>query len=67
MEWVNVNDKLPYYGEPVLVWTTSGMCIAHRCGETITGSQPTWFESNGEHEFWNVLCWMPLPEPPENI
>lgn len=65
MEWISVEDKLPEYGNAVLVYTSSGICIAHICGKTITGDKPTWIETNGDYDFWNVTHWMPLPEPPD--
>jgi len=64
-QWINVKDKLPNHGESVIVWTTTGICIAEICGKTITGSRPTWIETNGESDFWNVTHWMPLPTPPD--
>jgi hypothetical protein len=66
MEWIRVKDSLPQFGESVLVWTYSGVCIASICGQTITGSKPTWIEWNGDHDFWNVTHWMPLPNLPES-
>jgi hypothetical protein len=64
MGWIRVEEKIPEFGQSVLVWTSIGMCIAAICGETITGNKPTWIEVNGDQDFWNVTHWMPLPEPP---
>ena len=57
-KWISVKDRLPECEEPVLLWTDYGeICIASRSGDG------KWYGSYQIID--NAVCWMPLPEPPE--
>ena len=56
--WISVKDRLPECEEPVLLWTDYGeICIASRSGDG------KWYGSYQIID--NAVCWMSLPEPPE--
>ena len=64
MEWISVNDKLPEFGEHVLVYCQIyGQYIAyyHRISGTNYGN---WHNGN-TLGILPPLYWMPLPEPPK--
>ena len=66
MEWISTKDRLPKYGERVLVWNS----IEWETGavdEEARIAIRTHTNENGEN--WDVATdvthWMPLPEPPK--
>lgn len=64
MEWINIKDRLPAEGEPVIVWESTGMTIAHLLGFSSDSRKPEWIESFGNCSFQSVTHWMELPKPP---
>lgn len=65
MEWISIKNELPEEGEPVIVCTPIGICIAHFIGFSTVSEKPEWIETNGDDPFRNVTHWMPLPNYPE--
>lgn len=70
MDWVNVEDRLPEYGEPVLIVVNG---VTQNVTYILDGyeNEPDWFEPHHfDHDDnlslrWNKAdYWMPLPEPP---
>lgn len=59
--WINVKDKLPEEDTEVLVMNYWGMEIA----AYTTNPVKRWYSYNGQEVI--VKCWMPLPEPPEEV
>lgn len=65
-EWISVEDRLPDYGENVLVWFGGDSIHAQRQFIVVTHREST--SSAGEH--WEsiyahyITHWMLLPEPP---
>lgn len=71
-EWISVSDRLPIYGDPVLI-------VGNGVTQNVTymrdgaDDEQDWFEpyffdhDDGCKVDWSkVTHWMPLPEPPEN-
>lgn len=56
MEWIHVGEKLPYYGETVLVFANDDITFAAHYSDWV-GKVYEITES--------VIWWMPLPFPPE--
>jgi hypothetical protein len=72
MNWISVEDKLPGYGEPVLLLSNS---VVQHVTYMLDGADdvPDWFEPfHFEHDdslklYWNSAThWMPLPKPPSD-
>ena len=63
-EWISVKDRLPEFGEKVLITDVSGDVLVYSLEQTCSGE--CWWED----EYWNwyndVTHWMPLPEPPKD-
>lgn len=54
-EWISIEDRLPEYGQYVIVYTGRMM-------EGSVGAMYFWHEA---YDIWQpVSHWMPLPEPP---
>ena len=59
-EWIPVEDRLPEYGEVVLVCgVKGGVYTAMLKKEYWYG----WWKMNARNHFCEPLAWMPLPEP----
>ena len=68
-KWISVNDRLPEYGEPVLLainGEVQDVPYVLNGDETV----PDWFDpvpTSCATVWWNeVTHWMPLPEVPED-
>jgi hypothetical protein len=70
-EWISVEDRLPAYGEPVLI---VGNGVTQHITYMLDGNddeadwfEPYYFEHDDELKVLaiKVLFWMPLPEPPK--
>lgn len=68
MDWIDVNDKLPAYGEPVLLKANG---VTQHVTYMLDGADecPDWFEpyhfdhDDNQKLFWNkAQAWQPLPE-----
>jgi len=70
-DWISVEDELPEYGEPVLIYS-SGVVqnVTYTLDadeeETIAWFEPYHFEHDDNCKVGasEVNHWMPLPEPP---
>ena len=70
MEWISIKDKLPDYGEGVLLYSPNTPNYTGRVGER------RFTDKEGDHYFiadgsgdkikWPVTYWMPLPDPPKS-
>jgi len=63
-EWIDVNEKLPERGEPVLVYGSRGGIYTAVYGNR-GGFSNQWWKLNSNSHYCNPTHWMPLPEPPE--
>ena len=64
-EWIPVSERLPNYGEIVLVSTFWGVRVAERDTVKEDGTDDFWYfflEDATTHPRY-VYAWMPLPEP----
>jgi len=62
-EWISVNDRLPAFGEPVLLWQVADGFGVHAIDYLVkmkNGSEMWDFFDMSE-----VTHWMPLPVPPK--
>jgi hypothetical protein len=60
-EWISINDSIPKFDEPVLIFENGSMLIAELY-ESAEGTE--WW---GREYRWYPSHWMPLPEPPNLI
>ena len=74
IEWISVNDKLPPYGDPVLLCSKFG--TVQNVTYCLDGDDdvPDWFEPyHFEHDDncktgWNMVShWAAIPEPPTEV
>ncbi|MCP3673285.1 MAG: DUF551 domain-containing protein [Gammaproteobacteria bacterium] len=69
-KWISVEDRLPGYGDPVLVVLNGKVqyvtYMLDGADDTPDWFEPYHFETTGEEKFfWNKAThWMPLPKPP---
>lgn len=61
-QWIPVSERLPGYGEDVLV-SVSGYCNVGHIVPTNDEKQYNWYYSGWYHDPYDVDAWMPLPEP----
>tara|TARA_R110000850_G_scaffold276016_1_gene416687 strand:- start:1130 stop:1351 length:222 start_codon:yes stop_codon:yes gene_type:complete len=70
MEWISVEDRLPAYGEPVLIVgngvTQHITYMLDGADDTEDWFEPFYFEHDDECKVLVIKSshWMPLPEPP---
>ena len=62
-QWISVEKRTPSSDDSVLVWDGEDYFIADYCGLSVNGDVK-WDTTEGW--IYNVLYWMPLPEPPED-
>jgi hypothetical protein len=60
MKWISVEDRLPAFGEVVLV--QGGVALLRGNGNWYTGMEEPLFTRIIN---WKVTHWRPLPEPPK--
>lgn len=67
-EWISVKERLPQYGELVLICSTKGVVQRVAYYRDGCDDEPDWWQDCLELEdyveFDEVSHWMPLPEPP---
>jgi hypothetical protein len=69
-EWISVDDRLPEYGEPILV-VANGVVqnitlMLDGCDESPDWFEPYFFECDDCAFLWDKAThWMPLPDPPK--
>jgi len=70
-EWISVDDKLPPYGDPVIIF---GSGVVQNVTYMLDGwdDTPDWFEpfhfdhgDDNKVRWDKITHWMPLPEPPK--
>lgn len=61
MEWISVNEKMPEDGERVLTLHSD---FVVRIGKVEKGKLHGVFPMGAKGQT-TVICWMPLPEPPD--
>ena len=62
VEWIPVKERLPKYGERVLVFGGVTMYVAYYDKNRYGGE--SWHKLNSKSHYCNPTHWMPLPEPP---
>ena len=62
-KWIPASERLPEVGSPVLVWLYEDYYLSclHRIDDTLCWDFDE-FSLEGE-DFYDVVAWMPLPEP----
>ena len=61
-DWIPCSERLPSYGEDVLV-SISGYCNVGHIVPTNDEKQYNWYYSGWYHDPYDADAWMPLPEP----
>ena len=69
-EWISVKDRLPEYGEPVII-VANGVTqhvtymLDGDDDESFVWFEPVYFEHDDELKipYHKISSWMPLPEP----
>ena len=61
--WISVEERLPKYGERVLVFGGFTMYVAYYDKNRYGGE--SWHKLNSKSHYCNPTHWMPLPEPPK--
>lgn len=61
--WIPVTERLPEYGERVLVFGGVTMYVAYYDKNRYGGE--SWHKLNSKSHYCNPTHWMPLPEPPK--
>ena len=61
--WIPVTERLPKYGEHVLVFGGVTMYVAYYDKNRYGGER--WHKLNSKSHYCNPTHWMPLPEPPK--
>ena len=62
-DWIPVTERLPKYGERVLVFGGVTMYVAYY-DKNRFGCE-SWHKLNSKSHYCNPTHWMPLPEPPK--
>ena len=64
MEWISVNEQMPYIGQDVLTYNVLAQTDVNR---VYRGSDKTPCFSKGwrKGDCFEITHWMPLPEPPK--
>ena len=62
-DWIPVTERLPKYGERVLVFGGVTMYVAYYDKNRFGGE--SWHKLNSKSHYCNPTHWMPLPEPPK--
>lgn len=64
--WIPVTERLPKYGETVLVYGSQGGIYTARYERARTEwGRDSWWKLNSKSHICNPTHWMPLPEPPK--
>lgn len=61
--WIPVTERLPKYGERVLVFGGVTMYVAYYDKNRYGGE--SWHKLNSKSHYCNPTHWMPLPTPPK--
>ena len=61
--WISVTERLPKYGERVLVFGGVTMYVAYYDKNRYGGE--IWHKLNSKSHYCNPTHWMPLPQPPK--
>lgn len=73
-DWISVKDKLPDYGEIVIVWDDieselcTGMRVEERDGWKVEWVTSYWSGTHCSTDYYgrtDITHWMPLLEPPK--
>ena len=62
LRWIPVTERVPKYGERVLVFGGVTMYVAYYDKNRYGGE--SWHKLNSKSHYCNPTHWMPLPEPP---
>ena len=67
-EWISVKDRLPEYGDLIIV-VIDRKVVNRICFRDGSDDSQDWVEAVGENDNWtkwfsSVTHWMPLPESP---
>ena len=62
-KWIPVKERLPKYGERVLVFGGVTMYVAYYDKNRYGGE--SWHKLNSKSHYCNPTHWMPLPQPPK--
>lgn len=68
MKWISVKDQSVPKNKPILVWAEHlQFPISIYWKEEGTYGEPSFFENGDEYEVKeeDIVCWIPLPEPPK--
>lgn len=60
-KWIPCNERLPEFGVKVLVYNTNGDVYSDYIIETPHGKK-IWCEASA-YDVYDIVAWMPLPEP----
>ena len=64
--WIPVTERLPKYGETVLVYGSQGGIYTARYERARTEwGRDSWWKLNSKSHICNPTHWMPLPQPPK--
>ena len=61
--WIPVTERLPKYGERVLVFGGVTLYVAYYDKNRYGGE--SWHKLNSKSHYCNPTHWLPLPEPPK--
>lgn len=64
MQWIPVSERMPSYGEDVLL-SLGGFCNVGHLVATNDEETDNWYYAGWYHTLDDVEAWMPLPEPYE--
>lgn len=62
-EWIPVSERLPGYGEDVLLSIDGRVCAVGYIVQTNDERWYEWYYNGWYHPYEDVTAWMPLPEP----
>lgn len=67
-DWISVEDKLPEFDEPVLLWSTGFTSAAYGRLDNVNkkGNAFKWVTFQAvDYTDYEITHWMSLPNPPE--
>lgn len=67
MKWIPVSERLPSYGEDVLLSIDGQFCAVGYIVQTNDERWYEWYYNGWYHPYEDVTAWMPLPEPYKEV